>query len=83
MNPHVSNIFCGDVIAKPFVSAFVNGNKIKFHSQSGSGKIPAEITLFKEISIRYGTLVFHTEMRGLNELISIFIKWIRAEPVFK
>ena len=30
MNPHVSNIFCSNIICKPFMAAFMHNNIIEF-----------------------------------------------------
>jgi hypothetical protein len=35
------------------------------------------------IAISYRALVFHAQVRGFNQFIPIFIKRIRAKPMFK
>src|SRR6218665_107805 len=60
--PHISQIICSNVIAKPFVSAFMNNNKIPFHSPARSGAVITAIAGLIMITIRNSTLMFHSGM---------------------
>src|SRR4051812_29869137 len=54
MNPHVSNVFCSKIVAKPFVSTFMNNDIIPFFAPAGFGKVHAQITIPEFISIGNG-----------------------------
>jgi len=62
VDPHIRQVIGGDIISKPFMGAFMNNNEIPFSSPSASGKVAAEVSLHKTISISYSALVLHAKV---------------------
>ncbi|MNY36071.1 hypothetical protein D3C86_1705320 [compost metagenome] len=83
MDPHVSNVFGSDVISIPFVPAFVDNDEIPFQPDSGITQIGSQVTVHETVSVCYGTLVFHSQVRCFHQFVTIFVKRVGAEPVFQ
>src|SRR5450631_1375755 len=83
MDPFVGDVFAGNIVSKPFMTALMYYNKIPFQSPAGSGKIFTIIAFTEAIAISNITLVFHAQVGGLHQFIPVFIKRISAKPVFK
>src|SRR5699024_5036222 len=81
--PHIGNVVGGNIIAPPFVRAFVDDDEIPFESPAGARKITAHISIFKMVAVGYGALMFHAQMGRFYQLIAVLVKGIRAEPVLK
>src|SRR5699024_11057763 len=70
--PHIGNIFGGDIIAPPFVRAFVDDDEIPFEPPAGARKVTAHISIFKMVTVGYGALMLHAQMRRFYQLIAVF-----------
>ena len=83
MYPHISHFIGGDVVAEPFMPAFVDNDKIPIQSPSASREVSSPVSILKPIAISYRTLVFHAKVWRFHKLEAILIKRIRPEPMFK
>ncbi len=61
----------------------MDDDEIPFQSPACSRKIFSFITILVSIAIGYRTLMLHSEIWNLDKLVTIFIKRIGSEPIFK
>ena len=68
VNIHIRQVFGGEIVAKPFVTAFMDNDKIPFHPYAGTGSIPAPIAISIMIAIGHGALMLHPRMLHIHSL---------------
>ena len=83
VDPHIGDILVSYTVSKPFMSRFMNNDKIKFISPTRPALISAKVSILISVAISNRTLMLHTKIRCLNQLITIFVKRIWSKPVFK
>ncbi len=83
VNPHIGNIFCRNIIAKPFMPTFMYDNKIPFFTPARAGAVHATIAILVSVAISHSALMFHAKMRSFYQLVAIFIKRVRTKPILK
>src|SRR5207237_6621909 len=83
VDPHIRLILHGDAVAPPFVRAFVDDDEIPLESASCRGSIASQIPVLVMIAIRDGALMFHAEVRCLDELVSVFVQPLRTSREFE
>src|SRR4030095_8109788 len=66
VNPHVRRIGCGDTVAKPLMSTFVNDDEIKSRTYAHAGPISFKITIGEMVPVGDGALMFHAGVWSLN-----------------
>src|SRR5690606_6599264 len=83
VNPQIGEVFCGNVVAEPFVATFMNDNKVPSVPPSRPRKVPAQVTILIFVAVCHCALVLHTQKRGFNQLKSVGIKRVGAKPVLE
>jgi hypothetical protein len=63
MYPFIGNVFTGNIIPKPFVSAFMYDDEIPFQPPACFSPVLSMVSPHKIIAVGDITLMFHAEVR--------------------
>src|SRR5690606_11021395 len=69
--------------SKPLMTTFMNDNKVPFQPPSRTRAIPAQVAVLIAISISHRTLMLHTQVRRIHQLITILVKGVGAKPMLE
>src|SRR5690606_7814779 len=83
MNSEVGHICIGDIVGKPFMTRFMDDDKIKFQPPSRVTYVPSPVSILKSVSISDDALVLHSEVRCFYKFVSIFVERIWPKPIFE
>ena len=59
MDPHIGYILIGNTIGEPFMTCFMDDDKIEFKTPTSAGEITAQVSILIFIPVGNGTLMFH------------------------
>ena len=60
LDPHVRDVGGRHRVAEPLVRALVDDDEIEFRRDADTCPVAFQISIFKQVSVGYGTLMFHT-----------------------
>ena len=83
MYPHVGNILGGNIVSKPFMTAFMNNDEVPVQTLTSSTEVATHIPFFELVPIGDSTLMLHAQVWRLYDFIPIVVKRVGTKPVFK
>ncbi len=61
----------------------MHGDEVPLEAEAGAGEVAAAVAVLEFIAVGDGALVFHPEVRRLDQLEAVLVPGIRAEPVLE
>ncbi len=83
VDPHIGGILHSDAVAEPFVRALVDDDEIPEQSVPRRRAVAAEVSILVVIAVSDRALVLHSQVRRLDELVTILVPRERTEPVLE